>query len=297
MRIVNMGEWPLDTEDERRHEPGGEPLWNESWYYDFVSEDGGLGGYVRLGLYPTWGRAWYWACVVDRDGGLVAVIDHEAPLPGSEDLAVAGDGYTASHGTTEPFTSVRVRLASEELSLDLEWRTAGGVYGYAIIPRYEVPCVVTGTVNGAPFHGYGERDHSWGVRDWWSISWLWSSGRMEDGAFLHGMRPNVGVELDWPAFQVPDGGKLAHVAGFSAATAFDGDRPSESVLRFPGCATTVRPVAFAPVTLTGPDGRVAEFPRAMCRFTAEDGRTGWGWTEWHQPPDWREHVWDPGSRV
>lgn len=296
MRIVNMGEWALAPEDEGRHEPGGEPLWNESWYYDFVAEDGSLGGYVRLGLYPAWGRAWYWACLVTADGERVAVIDHEAPLPGP-DLSVSGDGYTASHATVERFRSARVHLASKELSLDLEWRTEGGVYGYAITPRYEVPCVVTGTVGGVPFRGYGERDHSWGVRDWWSISWLWSSGRLEDGSFVHGMRPNLGMELPWPAFTVPPGGELEHVAGFSAATAFDGDRPSETVLGFPGRATTVRPVAFAPVTLTSPDGKVAEFPRAMCRFESEDGRTGWGWTEWHQPPGWRDHLWEPSQQA
>ena len=35
--------------DEGRHEPGPEALWNESWYFDAVSDDGELGLYVRLG--------------------------------------------------------------------------------------------------------------------------------------------------------------------------------------------------------------------------------------------------------
>ncbi|SDI82387.1 DUF7065 domain-containing protein [Nonomuraea jiangxiensis] len=296
MRIVNMGDWPLSQEDEQAHKPGGEPLWNESHYFDFVSEDGELGGYVRLGLYPNWKRAWYWACLVTGDGRRAEVIDHEAPLPGPG-LVVAGDGYTASCHTPEPFGSARVRLSSAGLSLDLEWRTSGGVYGYALTPRYEVPCEVNGTIEGlgfrGAFHGHGERDHSWGVRDWWSISWLWSSGRLADGTQLHGMQANLGVALPWPAFRVPPGGELEHVADFSAATEFDGDRPVETVLRFPGLATRVRPLAFAPVTLTSAEGAVAEFPRAMCRFEAEDGRTGYGWTEWHQPPGWQEHGWRP----
>ncbi|MFC5830453.1 DUF7065 domain-containing protein [Nonomuraea insulae] len=291
MRIVNMGEWPLGPEDEHPHPPNGELLWNESWYYDFVSEDGDLGGYVRLGLYPNWGRAWYWACLVTADGGRTAVLDHEAPLPG-EDLTVTGAGYTAAHHTTDPLRRAEVHLSSAALSLDLTYETAG-VYGYAITPRYEMPCEVTGTIDGRAFRGHGERDHSWGVRDWWSISWLWSSARMRDGAYLHGMRANVGLELDWPAFQRPPGGEVVHVPGFSAATTFDGDLPTETVLRFPGHATTVRPIAFAPVTLTSPGGAVAEFPRAMCRYESEDGRVGFGWTEWHQPPDWREHAWRP----
>ena len=292
MRIVNMGEWRLDDEDEHAHEPGGEQLWNESHYFDFVSDDGELGGYVRVGLYPNWKRAWCWACLVTKDGDLVAVTDHEAPLPGAE-AVIGGEGYEVSLRTPEPLRAARVRFDSAELALDLEWRTAGGVYGYALTPRYEIPCEVTGTIGGTPFHGYGERDHSWGVRDWWSISWLWSSGRLEDGTHLHGMQANLGMALPWPAFMVPPGGEIEHVAGFSAATGFDGDRPVETRLRFAGLTTTVRPIAFAPVTLTSPEGAVAGFARAMCAFEAEDGRRGHGWTEWHQPPGWRDHGWHP----
>jgi hypothetical protein len=37
------------------------------------------------------------------------------------------------------------------------------------------------------------------------------------------------------------------------------------------------------VLLGARDGRVSRFPRALCRFDATDGRSGWGWTEWNQP--------------
>jgi hypothetical protein len=46
-------------------------------------------------------------------------------------------------------------------------------------------------------------------------------------------------------------------------------------------ALAVEPLAFAPLRLVASDGRVTHFPRAMCRFTAEDGRTGLGWVEWN----------------
>ena len=36
-----------EPEDEGRHAPGPEPLWNESWYFDAVSDSGDLGVYVR----------------------------------------------------------------------------------------------------------------------------------------------------------------------------------------------------------------------------------------------------------
>ena len=52
----------LTDADERAHAPGEERLWGESWYFDFTDREGTLGGYVRLGLYPNLGVAWYWAC-------------------------------------------------------------------------------------------------------------------------------------------------------------------------------------------------------------------------------------------
>ncbi|MEU8245314.1 hypothetical protein [Nonomuraea sp. NPDC048916] len=291
MRIVDMGDGTLAPRDERPHEPGPELLWNESYYLDFVSEDGGLGGYVRFGLYPNWGRAWFWACLVGGDRRPVLIADHDARLPSGGDPAVTGDGYTAAQRTLEPMRTARLTLASDDLHLDLEWRTAGGVYGYALTPRYEIPCQVTGTIDGEPFAGHGERDHSWGVRDWWSVSWLWSSGRLADGTFLHGMQANVGVALPWPAFTVPPGGEVEHVENFSAAGEFADDRPSGARLGFPGLGTTVEPLAGASLELISPDGAPARFSRSMCRFVADDGRVGHGWTEWHQPPGWREHGW------
>jgi hypothetical protein len=44
----------------------------------------------------------------------------------------------------------------------------------------------------------------------------------------------------------------------------------------------VEPLAFGALRLEAPDGRVSMFPRAMCRITADDGRTGCGWVEWNR---------------
>ena len=42
-------------------------------------------------------------------------------------------------------------------------------------------------------------------------------------------------------------------------------------------------MAFGPLVLTAPDGRVSRFPRAQVEFVTTDGRTGSGWVEWNQP--------------
>ena len=75
------------------------------------------------------------------------------------------------------------------LDLDLTWTTDGIPYHYDLTTRYEIPCLVTGTVtvDGETFtvDGQGQRDHSWGVRDWWAFGWCWCSMRLDDGTRIH----------------------------------------------------------------------------------------------------------------
>jgi hypothetical protein len=316
VHIVEHGTWSLTAADEDLHPPGPEPLWNESYYFDFAAPDGSVGGYVRLGLYPNWDRAWYWACVVRPGQPLVLVADNAAPLPPAGQAGLRTAAVTADQVITEPLSTARVTLDATaavladpaaayadltgaprtRLALDLEWVTAGGVYPYKDLPRYEIPAAVSGTATvGADtlaISGFGERDHSWGERDWWRLSWLWSSGRLDDGTAFHGMQANIGFALPWPSFTVSPADGLVHRAGFGAETEFGpDDLPARSVLRLAGVPVTATPVAFAPVAMTSPDGQVARFPRAMCRFDAADGRAGYGWTEWHQPDGWRGHGW------
>ncbi len=315
IEIVDHGTWRLSGADERLHPPGPEALWNESYYFDFAAPDGSVGGYVRLGLYPNWDRAWYWACVVRPGEPTVLLADNDVPLPADgTDLSTAR--LHATQLITEPLRSARIRLEAEaallpepgaayeehgsaeliQLAMDLAWITVGGVYPYKDLPRYEIPCQVSGLIRlGAEelvISGWGERDHSWGERDWWQISWLWSSGRLSDGTAFHGMQANIGFPIPWPSFAVTPAGTLSHLNGFAAETVFGADGyPAESRLRLAGAPMTAVPIAFAPVAMTSPDGRISHFPRALCRFTADDGRIGFGWTEWNQPPGWRDHGW------
>ena len=75
------------------------------------------------------------------------------------------------------------------LDMDLTWTTDGVPYHYDLTTRYEIPCLVSGTVtvDGETFDvdGQGQRDHSWGVRDWWAFGWCWCSMRLNDGTRVH----------------------------------------------------------------------------------------------------------------
>lgn len=303
---------PLSPSDERRHPPGPEPLWNESWYFDWASADGRLGGYVRIGLYPNLGVVWYWACLVGEDRPLVTIVDHEVPLPRTG-LEVRAEGLWADHNLEAPFDHWSLGLEAFAVSvddpaeaygdlrgervpfgLDLEWETAGGVYAYDVTPRYEIPCRVHGEVlvgqERIEVDGPGQRDHSWGVRDWWAVGWCWTSAALDDGTRSHATHVTLGEDavLYSTGYVQPPGADLVGTHGVRRGQDLGREGlPDRGWVEIdasePALHLDIEPVAFAPVRLVGPEGQAARFPRALCRYAAPDGRTGVGWTEWNQP--------------
>lgn len=299
--------------DEGRHEPGPEDLWGESWYFDFAARDGSIGGYVRLGLYPNRRVAWWWAYIVGPDRPTVVVRDHEVALPASG-LDVRAEGLWGSLTCEEPHEHWTIGMEAFGVALDdpadayagergdrvaagldLEWEATSPVYPYGFTTRYEQACRVHGDVlvgdETIAVDGWGERDHSWGVRDWWVIPWTWTAGRFGDGSAFHAAGTQLGEQEVWRAGFVTAGDALVPVERFLVTTELGrADLPSSarfSVTTAEHAADlelAVEPVAFGPIQLVDTSGRVGRFPRALCRFSAADGRTGWGWTEWNQPP-------------
>jgi hypothetical protein len=295
------------AEDEGPHTATDEPLWNESWYFDFADAQQGFGGWMRLGLYPNQHTAWINALLCGPDMPTIAVIDFEAVLP-DDPGAVRTDAIDLALEATEPLQTYRVKVRGRgnayddpaallrgeagrpvELAMDLVWTTVGTPYQYRITPRYEIPCTVSGTVvvDGRELVAdevAGQRDHSWGVRDWWAMDWVWSALHLDDGTHIHGVdiripgAPPIGV-----GYVQQPGQPLAEVQAVTARETFgDNGLPQGTTLDVGDLTATIEIRGHAPVLLTAPDGRVSHFPRAWAAITTDDGRTGVGWVEWNR---------------
>ena len=300
---------PLTQEsvDEGRHRATDEPLWNESWYLDFADPRQVVGGWIRLGLYPNQQTAWINALVCGPDMPTIAVNDFQAEIP-DDVAAIHTETVELALTATEPLQTYRVRLRGRgqayddpaallhgesgravEVTMDLVWTTAGTPYLYRITPRYEIPCTVSGciTIDGREFALHdvaGQRDHSWGVRDWWAMDWVWSALHLDDGTHLHGVEIRIPGA---PAFGVgyiqPPGQPLVELQSVVARETFaDNDLPLSTTLHLGELTATVDVRGHAPVLLTSRDGRVSHFPRAWVTVTTADGRTGVGWVEWNR---------------
>ena len=299
---------PAVPADEGRHDPGPERLWSESYYLDFFDPDLGVAGYVRLGLCAGLGRAWYWACLVGPGRPLVTVIDHDIRLPAGTSLEIRTEGLWADYTVETPLDHVTVGVEAFAVGvddpsevygdlrgdrvpfgLDLEWETDGGTYAYPGVTRYEVPCRVHGEVlvgsEVLNLDGWGQRDHSWGQRDWWAMAWSWTAGRLDDGTRFHGTSVDIGgTPVYGTGYLQARGGPLVGTDRVARAEDLGAHGlPRTASWQIDDLELRVEPVAFSPVLLTAPDGRLSRFPRAWTTFTASDGRTGHGWTEWNQP--------------
>jgi hypothetical protein len=301
----------LDAADERHHPPGPEAWWNESWYFDFATTDGALGGYVRIGLYPNQPACWYWACLVGQGRPLVVVVDHAVDLPPQGTLELRAEGLWADHTVEVPFDHMTLGCEAFALALDaaaemygeprgdrvpfgleLDWDTDGAAYAYPPgTTRYEVPCRVHGEVlvgdESIAVDAIGQRDHSWGVRDWWTLGWTWTAGWLDDGTRFHGTAVRLGDDpLPYhPGYVQAPGGTPVEV-GHTASSPVLGEHgmPTADLVEVGDLRLEVEPVAFAPVLLADGAGRTSRFPRALCRFRdPATGRRGAGWTEWNQP--------------
>ncbi len=307
---VDPADFRVDPADEKTHTRGEEELWNESWYFDFVNEDATVGGYVRIGLYPNLDTVWYWACLVGVDRPLITVIDHEVPLPSPlPSLELRHDGLAAEHICDEPLERWSLGLESFAIvadqpaqmyhgakgdlvpfGIDLEWETSGMPFAYPqFLTRYEIPCRVRGQVmygkkkrSTVAFDGVGQRDHSWGFRDWWATGWCWTAFHLEDGSHWHAVTTKPAHQGF--GYRQPAGGDLEVYTDFTVDEVVDPEGiPTSAQLHIHGTEITFTPTAWAPVLLVAPDDRVSRFPRGMGHFVTAEGVRGVGWIEFSQP--------------
>jgi hypothetical protein len=260
--------------DERRHQAGPEDLWGESFAIDFARPDG-TGGFVRLGLYPNLRQAWWWTYLV-TPGRLVAVRDHEVPLPRTG-LEIRAEGLWADVVCETPLEHWSVGLEAfgvalddpadgfgdewgERLpaGLDLSWEATGpagppeevlepGGFGYTQPGRVEGDVLIG--AERIVFDGWGWRSHRWGVCDWWA-------GVPHGGAFV-----------------APDGTALSLASGQAWWR-----RPPEGVPEQGSIDLDSEVLALAPVPIPGSGGRTARLVRSLCRVTG-DGFDGIGWSQ------------------
>ena len=133
--------------------------------------------------------------------------------------------------------------------------------------------------------GPGQRDHSWGARDWWASDWMWSALHLDDGTHTHavdGPDPSRLRRRLRPARRRADASSSA-----ISSTARSRRRRPDRERRRSGCrrASSTSTSSRSPSARSCSRRPTAASPtsRARCAgVRTADGRSGLGWVEWNR---------------
>jgi len=218
-----MTDYLLRAEDEHPHDPGNEPLFNESVYVNAFDHDRAYGGWMRLGNRANEGYAELAVCLFLPDGRIACQFQRPA-ITDNRVFGAGGMSYTVE----TPHESVVMRFSGEVLLVsdramfreprrlfsepprahcELAWRVRGCSPIHGGLPReagaqtmfgrdfslghfnQHTAVEATLSIDGEclDFEGYGWRDHSWGPRLWQNI--------LFDRGFYASFGPERGITL------------------------------------------------------------------------------------------------------
>lgn len=311
----------IKPEDDYTHELGPEPNFNESVYFNFFDPVQNRGGFVRIGNRANEGYAEMTVIVWNPDGS--AYFNYKKPEIAHNDAWNAGG---LSIEILTPAEKVRTRYEGsalfmidpmqmqdpgqafknnprETLVIDLEHEAVGPLYGHVGEPgdgnefarsHTEQHMKVQGHLTlgaGDPiaFSGWGLRDHSWGPRFWQATpSYRWLTGNFGDdlGMVITTNGEGVGRGL----FQ--QGDALVRIESAQITTDYRPDSLFHEGLLV-DCTLedgshrqiTGQVMGYIPLR-NRRGGQNTHVGEGMTRYTLDDGRVGYGLSEYlTQPPE------------
>ncbi len=310
----------LEPQDEYLHELGPEETFNESMYFNVYDPEAEVGAFVRLGNRANEGYAEMTVCVYLEDRRLAFMfgrpeIDHNDAFDAGglrftvhepfERLGVAYEGKVVL--LEDPLEMADPRRAFTEnpyetCRIDLTYTRVSDPIGGEPTERheregeefakghYEQLNAATGTIavgdHEWPIAGFGLRDHSWGPRTWqapWYYRWL-TANFGDDFGFMGSRIARQDREGTRGGF-IWDGERIIGCRGFEIRTEWTDEgtyhRSIEAVLHHDEgeLAVTGRVLNLIPLR-NRRDGRVTRISEGLTEWTLEDGRVGYGLSEY-----------------
>jgi hypothetical protein len=196
----------IPVETDIIHEHGEQKNWNESFYFSFYDRGNDICGFMRLGLKPNRNEKMLFCFFMMPDGSLVGT---------KESLEFDGDTLTAKGVTFAKVEDEKVwnlvfdgelpghkkgEDSMVKVRFDLRFEGLNPMFNYrecmasdkealaaAVASEHlEQMGKVLGqlSIDGKDFYvkALGERDHSWGERDWTAPrAWVWLTCQFNDG--------------------------------------------------------------------------------------------------------------------
>ncbi len=201
----------ITSADEDLHAPGDSPHWQESFYFNWTSPDGRDFGFTRLGFNPATGKADA-VLILLRDG-----VPEVVYAKVGQAVRAHADGSGVATGLSVAGLTFTMKDALDTWRIQLSGRTEVDLTWSAFTPAFDFHTSFPGDAELAQAHfeqsgrvtgivrvggsertvdGLGQRDKSWGVRDWNGlVGWDWLVGQFGPDLAFNATRTDVGGEL------------------------------------------------------------------------------------------------------
>lgn len=214
--------------DEALHPAGDIPHWQESFYFNWSDPDSGVFGLARIGY--RFGDHRADGLVLSIRGGRPEFCYPAVNVPraGRWEDQNPEKGFRVGRLTfeiLEPLSRFRIRLGGAH-RMDLRWEATtpaldfgdeqGSFRSEMAAEHFEQAGRVEGWTefrgHRCEISGTGQRDKSWGPRDWGSLEgWDWVSGQFDDGTAFNATRVQGPDGAVIPAGFVHHGGTTLHL--------------------------------------------------------------------------------------
>ncbi|MFW9960498.1 MAG: hypothetical protein ACFFDV_05735 [Candidatus Thorarchaeota archaeon] len=175
--------------DEYAHEADENPDWRESYYFNWADLDSGVSGFSTIGLLPNKKkREFVFALFYDQEREV-----HFKEPSGSfpDDFTESMTDGVLSYKLIEPLREWRIVYRGKNLQADITWPARFSAYDFGIgsgtswVGHFEQSGAPHGEIRFSDgrvvrIQGLGERDKSWGARNWHIESWFALHAQFDD---------------------------------------------------------------------------------------------------------------------
>jgi len=177
----------LIEKDELLHRATTESKWRESYYFNWVDLENKVSGFSTIGVVPNEKK---------REFVMALFVDNQMEVHYQEPMIKYAKGINAmlqdgnlAYKLIRPFKEWRISYSCRRFKFELTFKNRFPTYNFATDSsgswhhHFEASGIISGRIeytNGTTksFEGYGQRDKSWGLRDWHRFD-HWFAGQFQ----------------------------------------------------------------------------------------------------------------------
>ena len=196
IRMNNYLPSGLLKEDELLHQPTKEAKWRESYYFNWTDLANKISGFSTIGIVPNENRSEFVFILFLEDRN--EIYYKEPPLQEyDQNISIMLRDKKLSYALVKPFKKWSISYKSRKLQFEIKFETRFPTHNFgkdsskSWHQHFESSGIISGKLtynNGKiiQINGYGQRDKSWGFRDWHQFD-KWYAGHFQfkdwSGAF------------------------------------------------------------------------------------------------------------------